>query len=152
MGDTNHSDYCGVGIRGVATGIDSFVWLALLFVAIFAVGAATGQLETGTQGVNADLTGDPAAAALGLWCALAFGYHTVFEWLFGKTIGKRLVRIRVTDTDGSSLTLGRSLIRNLLRPVDMLPVLYLVGVVGMVVSDRQQRVGDRLAGTTVVRT
>lgn len=150
MDETNPDEYCGIGIRGVAIGIDSVIWIALLFVAIFVTGAFTGQLETGAQGLNSNLSGTPASIALGVWFLLALGYHTVFEWRFGKTIGKALVNIRVATVDGSPLTLGSSLIRNVLRLVDWLPGLYLVGIVGTVVSERKQRLGDRLAGTTVV--
>lgn len=152
MEASERTEGCGIGIRGVAIGIDSFVWLALLFVTVFVTGAATGQLESGAQGMSANLEGRPASIALGLWFVLAVGYHTVFEWQFGRTIGKALVNIRVTSDDGSSLTLGNSVIRNVVRLVDWLPGLYLLGIVGIVVSDRQQRLGDRLAGTMVVST
>lgn len=150
MSETDRADYCGIGIRGVAIGIDSFAWVALLFAAIFVTGALTGQLETGAQGLNTDLSGAPASMALGLWFVLALGYHTVFEWQFGKTIGKALVNVRVTGVGGSEVTLGAALIRNVVRLVDWLPGLYLVGVVGTLVSERNQRLGDRLAGTAVV--
>ena len=151
MDDTDRTEYCGVGIRGVAMGIDSVVWVALLFAAILVTAALTGQLDSGAWSVSADLTGQPAWTAVGLWFALALGYHTVLEWLFGKTVGKYLVSIRVTGSDGSSPTLGASLLRNLVRLVDWLPGLYVVGIGGIVLSSRQQRLGDRLAGTTVVR-
>ncbi|MFB6107627.1 MAG: RDD family protein [Haloplanus sp.] len=147
---TDPADCCGIGIRGVAIGIDSFVWIALLFVATLATGTFTGHLATGAQGMNANLSGAPAAISLILWFVLALGYHTVLEWRFGKTIGKALVNIRVTAVDGSSPTLGESVVRNVVRLVDWLPGLYLVGIVGTVVSERKQRLGDRLAGTTVV--
>lgn len=148
----DRAEYCGIGIRGVAVGIDSFVWIALLFVSVFVTGALTGQLEVGAQGLNTDLEGSPASMALGIWLVLALGYHTILEWQFGKTIGKSLVNIRVSSDDGTSLSLGTSLLRNVLRLVDWLPGLYLVGIVGIALSGRQQRLGDRLAGTTVVRT
>ncbi|WP_254522277.1 RDD family protein [Natrinema caseinilyticum] len=150
MEETDHPQYCGIGIRGVAIGIDSFVWIALLFVAIFITAAFTGQLETGSPGLNAELSGAPASMALGLWFVLALGYHTVFEWRFGKTIGKALVNIRVTSEDGSSLTFTSSLIRNAMRFVDWLPALYLIGIVGIAVSGQRKRLGDRVAGTAVV--
>ncbi|MBC9987494.1 MULTISPECIES: RDD family protein [Haloferax] len=150
MADSNPEEHCGIGIRGVAIGIDSFVWIALLFVSILVAGVFTGQVETSARGLNTDLEGGSASMALGLWLVLALGYHTVMEWQFGKTIGKALVNIRVTSTGGAGLTLGTASIRNVLRLVDWFPGLYLVGVVGIAVSDRQQRLGDRLAGTTVV--
>jgi uncharacterized RDD family membrane protein YckC len=42
-------------------------------------------------------------------------------------------------------------LRNVLRIVDFLPVLYLVGLVTVAVSQRNQRLGDLAAGTLVVR-
>jgi len=60
------------------------------------------------------------------------------------------VNIRVTSDDGTSLALGESLVRNVLRLVDWLPGFYLVGIAGVVVSERNRRLGDRVAGTTVV--
>jgi len=41
-------------------------------------------------------------------------------------------------------------IRNLLRPVDGLPIFYLVGGIASLVSRRAQRLGDLVAGTVVV--
>jgi uncharacterized RDD family membrane protein YckC len=44
----------------------------------------------------------------------------------------------------------RSFVRNTLRLVDSIPV-YLIGVVSIVLSPQRQRLGDRLAGTIVLR-
>lgn len=151
MEEHDSSQRCGIGIRGVSMFIDSIVWFALLFVAIFAVAGATGQIETTVDGANADLEGGPGAVALVLWLALGIGYHTILEWRYGKTVGKYLVSIRVTNKDGSLPSLRSSLIRNVARLVDWLPALYLVGIVAIGVSDEQRRLGDRLAGTAVVR-
>jgi uncharacterized RDD family membrane protein YckC len=147
----NSSDQCGLGIRGVAMAIDSVIWFGLLFVAVYAVAAATGQVETVANGTDADLEGGPAGAALALWLGLAIGYHTLSEWRFGRTIGKALVRIRVENADGTSLSLRSSLVRNLVRLVDWLPFGYGVGILTLIVSGQPRRLGDRLGGTVVVR-
>src|SRR4029078_2537000 len=44
-----------------------------------------------------------------------------------------------------------SLVRNVLRLVDFLPTLYLLGAIMIVVSRHHQRLGDLAAGTLVVR-
>jgi len=142
---------CGVGIRGVAMAIDSVVWFGLFLVATTAIGAATGELQTTAEGIQSNLEGTPAQMALGLWLGLAIGYHTLLEWLFGRTIGKYLVSIQVVNTDGSSLSLWRSLVRNLLRIVDWLPLFYALGILSMLVSSEYRRIGDRLGRTRVVR-
>lgn len=145
------SDQCGLGIRGVAMAIDSVIWFGLLFVAVYAVAAITGQIETVANGTNADLKGGPAAAALALWFGLGISYHTLCEWRFGRTIGKTLVRIRVESEDGMPLSLRASLVRNLVRLVDWLPFGYGVGILTLIVSSQPRRLGDRLGGTVVVR-
>ncbi|MFB6120530.1 MAG: RDD family protein [Halobacteriaceae archaeon] len=151
MDDADSPDTCGLGIRGVSMAIDSGVWFVFLFVAIYPVAAATGQLETTAEGVNASLEGTPATVALGLWLALGIGYHTLAEWRYGKTIGKYLVSIRVVGDDGAAPSLRASLVRNALRLVDWLPLFYLVGIVALLLSDRDRRLGDRVGDTLVVR-
>ena len=152
MQDVDGTDATGVGIRGVAMTIDAIVWFVLFFVAIFVVAAATGQLETAANGLDADLEGTAASLALVLWLGLTIGYHTVLEWRFGQTIGKYLVGIRVVDDDGKAPSVGSSLARNVLRFLDWLPLFYGVGIAAIVLSDRPKRLGDRVGGTLVVRT
>jgi uncharacterized RDD family membrane protein YckC len=152
MNDTGSPTECGVGIRGIAMAIDSVVWLLLFVLAVSAVGALTGQMESTATGVDTSLEGTPAAIGLVLWLGLATGYHTLMEWRFGKTVGKYLVGIRVTSDGWSTPTLRASLVRNLLRLVDWLPLFYLVGIVALVRSGRKKRLGDRVGHTVVVRT
>ncbi|WP_336000151.1 RDD family protein [Halorientalis halophila] len=151
MSDHETTNRCGVGIRGVAMGIDSAVWFLLFIVALTIVGVATGQAETTASGLDTDLEGTPAAMGLALWLGLSIGYHTLLEWRFGKTIGKALVRIQVVRADGSPASFGASLTRNLLRLVDWLPAFYLVGILALALSEKRSRLGDRAAGTAVVR-
>lgn len=82
-----------------------------------------------------------------------FGYGIVLEWFWqGKTIGKRIMRLQVIDEYALRLTFSQVMIRNLLRMVDALPLLYLVGGVSCMLSRKLQRLGDMVAGTVVVRT
>jgi uncharacterized RDD family membrane protein YckC len=152
MDATRERERCGARLRGIAMAIDSVVWFGLLFVGVYVVAALTGQVEVANGSVDASLQGAPGAAALALWLALAIGYHALFEWWTGRTVGKALVRIRVVSEDGSTPTVGASLARNVLRLVDWLPLFYVVGLATMAFSTTSRRLGDRLAGTTVVRT
>jgi uncharacterized RDD family membrane protein YckC len=151
MSDAGWQQRCGVGIRGVAMAIDSVIWFGLFFVATTTVGAVTGELEMTGGELTANLTGLPALVAFVGWLGLGIGYHTFFEWRSGRTLGKRLVAIRVVRADGGPLTLRTLAMRNLLRLVDWLPLFYGVGIVVLVASEENQRLGDRLAGTLVVR-
>lgn len=46
---------------------------------------------------------------------------------------------------------GAATIRTILRIIDTLPVLYLVGIIVILLTERNQRVGDIVADTAVVR-
>ncbi|MDZ7751376.1 MAG: RDD family protein [Gammaproteobacteria bacterium] len=78
-------------------------------------------------------------------------YPVVGEVLFhGATPGKRSLGLRVIADNGTPVTLAASLIRNLLRFVDFLPLFYGVGLVAMMLNRDFRRLGDVAAGTLVV--
>jgi len=74
------------------------------------------------------------------------------EAAWGATIGKRVFGVRVVALEGASATALQALIRNALRVLDAVPLLYAVGLFAMARSGgtRRQRVGDLAAGTTVM--
>jgi len=79
-------------------------------------------------------------------------YMMIAEWLWrGQTVGKRLLRLRVVDAGGLRLEPSQVIVRNLMRLIDALPALYLVGGITCLVSRHRQRLGDLAAGTVVIR-
>jgi len=92
------------------------------------------------------------AVALLLQFVVEAGYFIASEGLTGgRSLGKRLVGLQVMRDGGLPLTAEASLVRNLLRLVDLLPGTYVVGLVAMVLSGQGKRLGDQAAGTVVVR-
>lgn len=83
--------------------------------------------------------------------AISFGYYIYLEGNYGQTIGKMALGIVVVTEDGGPIDYRPAAIRTLLRIVDVLPVLYLVGIVAVLLTDREQRLGDIVADTVVVR-
>jgi len=69
----------------------------------------------------------------------------------GQTPGKRLMRLRVLRDSGYPIGPIDTLIRNLVRLVDFLPMAYGLGVTVMLVDKRSRRLGDLAAGTIVVK-
>jgi uncharacterized RDD family membrane protein YckC len=93
-----------------------------------------------------------AAAGILLYSGVTVGYGILMEWFWrGQTLGKRLMRLRVVDAHGLRLQFSQVVIRNLIRVVDALPALYLVGGLTCILSRRVQRLGDYAANTVVVR-
>ena len=81
------------------------------------------------------------------------GYFTFFEWIWsGQTPGKRWLKLRVIREDGRPITFWEASIRNLIRTLDMMPApFYSIGLISVFATSRDQRVGDMVAGTVVVR-
>jgi uncharacterized RDD family membrane protein YckC len=93
---------------------------------------------------------------LAAWIALDFllqwGYFVACELLMqGRSPGKAMIGLRVVRDGGLPVTLRESMLRNLLRMVDMLPTQYFVGFVCMIFSKEVRRLGDFAAGTIVIR-
>ncbi|MCG8569026.1 MAG: RDD family protein [Spirochaetes bacterium] len=79
-------------------------------------------------------------------------YNFIFEfWWKGQTPGKRFLKIRVINDDGTYIGLGSVVLRNIFRIVDFLPVFYITGAITIFVNKKKKRVGDLVAGTIVVR-
>lgn len=143
--------YVGVGRRFLATVID---WLfALLWVI---------PLSQVTKIVTHDLGGGTLTSyrfQLDGWrfavaALITVFYYIVLEGILGATVGKFLFGVRVVREDGSKMGWGASITRNLLRVVDLFPFVipYLLGSVMVWTGGSQkQRIGDRAAGTVVIR-
>lgn len=80
-----------------------------------------------------------------------WGYFFAFEYFSGgKTLGKKIIGIRVIQENGHSITLLSSFIRNLLRIIDSLPFNYFLGILMIFFHSKHKRIGDLVAGTIVV--
>lgn len=122
--------------RALAWAIDAAIRLAALMAASMLLG----------------LLGE---SGLGLFLLLAFAglwlYPVLFEVLRdGQTPGKRSVGLKVIRDDGAPVGWQASLVRNLMRAVDMLPLFYAVGLVAGLFDPAGRRLGDRVAGTLVI--
>jgi uncharacterized RDD family membrane protein YckC len=143
----------GVGSRFVAVLLDTLTigaFFVLELVALVVIGAAS----------SASPAAGKLGEAAGKWFlafvifinfAILWGYFALFEaYWHGQTPGKRVMKLRVIKDSGRQITLFEALARNLLRVIDYLPSLYLVGVITMLCNKRNQRLGDLVAGTIVV--
>ena len=135
-------NYQGIGPRLAAQIIDGIILFILYFI--------VGGLMFGS--FTFQVYGDQAYSFMAVYFLLTFLYFTILEGISGATVGKRLVKIKVVREDGSMCSLGTALTRNILRIIDALPFLYILGMVLIARSDRKQRLGDRLAKTVVVKS
>ena len=139
-------DVAGIGSRFLAALIDhTLLGLILAFSCVF-VGIASSQLDLGLD--DALIAG---LFVLGVYLSLC-AYHIFFETIWnGQTPGKRMVGLRMVRTGGRPIGFLGSTIRNFIRLVDFLPVLYGLGVIVMFIDRRSRRLGDLAAGCMAVR-
>jgi uncharacterized RDD family membrane protein YckC len=111
---------------------------------------AVGAIAVGTI---AALSEQMALIALLLAFGLSLTYFTVTEGVWGRSLGKLITGTIVVDASGRPPGVGRAFVRTLLRLVEVNPFL-LGGIPASIcvwMTKDQQRIGDLLAGTYVVR-
>nr|WP_255774566.1 RDD family protein [Microbulbifer zhoushanensis] len=94
-------------------------------------------------------------AGWGIWLLgsflLEWFYPVVFElWRHGQTPGKQAFGLMVVNANLTPVSWSASLLRNLLRVADFLPLAYATGLTTMTLSRQFQRLGDMAADTIVV--
>jgi len=125
----------GLGSRFIAALID------LTLKGLLIVGVLIAAVQIGDLGI---------ALYSVISFAIYFGYDVAFEVLaHGRTPGKRWTGLRVLRDDGRSIDLLSSVIRNVVRLVDGLPLSYLPAMISILVTKHNHRLGD-LAGSTIV--
>ena len=142
LGDLGSRIVAGI-VDYVIIGIVAAVLALLIFVPWIIAGALMGGFSSGWLG---GFFGIIVIMWL-LWLV----YFTYFEGTSGQTIGKRLTHLKVVKEDGSKCDFGSAFVRNILRIVDHLPFLYILGIILIAATDKRQRLGDMLAKTIVVK-
>lgn len=137
----------GIGSRFAAGSIDFFCILLPACLGMCAVSAALPR-----QGTTEEEALALGFASAGVFQATTWIYYLASETLTGgRTIGKRLLRLRVTDRDGGPARTGALVVRNVLRVFDALPLVHFIAGIVMFADARSRRLGDLAAGTVVVR-
>ncbi len=79
-------------------------------------------------------------------------YHLIFEiFMNGQSPGKRLMNIKVVRLDGTPATVGDYILRWLFALVEIQLFSGLIAVLCIAIGEKGQRLGDLVAGTTVVK-
>jgi uncharacterized RDD family membrane protein YckC len=146
-----HFALASIGNRFLACAVDHLIqWLALGLILL------AGVVLSNISAIQAVFASAPkwVSAVMILLLFLVFSsYFAFFEWLWsGQTPGKRWMKLRVIREDGRPITFWEAAVRNLLRVFDMVPPpFYSIGLISVFATSRDQRIGDLVAGTVVVR-
>ena len=129
-------EYQGIGIRFVSLVIDSLI-ISAIFGALATI-LGFGMMRHGSWSVGI------------LSFAFYIAFYTYLEGTRGQTIGKMVTKIKVVREDGTPIEMEQAFKRNILRVIDGL-LAYLIGAILIWRSDKQQRLGDSVAKTVVVK-
>ncbi|MDO5607289.1 MAG: RDD family protein [Capnocytophaga sp.] len=135
-----------VGDRMLAFAIDMLVKIAyaiVLYIIVFKIFDLGGFL------IEVDFL---SIYALWLILLLPFFFYTlVSESLMeGQTLGKKALKIKVVKIDGYQAHFGDYLMRWFFRLIDVLFSSGVVGILSVILTKRGQRLGDIVAGTSVI--
>ena len=134
----------GIGSRFMAAFLDALIQLAV-YIILFIV-----YLILRTTSFGAYPLWIEAVIILAVFC-LFWGYYAIFEIFWkGQTPGKRWAGIRVIKDSGRPINVFEAIGRNLIRFIDLFPGFYGVGVLTMMLNQKNRRLGDFVAGTLVV--
>lgn len=125
----------GPVVRAYAWSIDLLIRAVILLVIGMGIGML-GDLGTGIY--------------LLVIFLLEWFYNVFFEVTRGATPGKRRMGLRVVHDNGTPIGWSGSLLRNLLRVVDFMPLFYSFGLLWSLFHPQAKRLGDLAAGTLVV--
>ena len=128
----------GLAPRALAWIIDTFIKL-VVYSLVAGILSATGAIGW--------------AVILLLAFVLLWFYDVLLEvFNHGATPGKMALGLKVVNIDGTPIGWGPSLVRNLIRFVDSLPGVFLVGLIAVLTTSRFQRLGDLAANTIVIHS
>jgi len=142
-------EYAGLGRRFLALLVDLLLFCAVFFPVTRLVKGVWLMAPNDHNWVNGWFIFDPLCLIFLVIMAL---YMILLEGLLGATVGKWVCGLRVIRVGGGRPGLWKGFVRNILRFVDSLPTLNILGVILIVRSPVRARFGDRVAGTRVIRS
>jgi uncharacterized RDD family membrane protein YckC len=146
-----HFALASIGNRFLACAIDHAIQLFTILLMVLAFTVVANYSSLGNRLTNAPKW--VYAVLIIVVFLLISGYFAFFEWIWsGQTPGKRWLKLRVIREDGRPITFFEAAVRNLLRDFDIMPApFYSIGLISVFISNKDQRLGDMVAGTVVVR-
>ncbi|MGG6265857.1 RDD family protein [Leptolyngbya sp. AN10] len=136
----------GIGNRTIALVVDYLIWGAVLIGLLIFWSILSFQLQR-YFGEAIDLW--ISAISILITFTVYTGYFVIFETLWrGQTPGKRYSKIRVIRDDGQPAGITQAILRALIRPIDDT---FLIGMLMIILTKREKRLGDLIAGTLVIQ-
>lgn len=137
-------EIAGLGERILARLIDTGVLFAIYIAAMLSGGLLAKQVVIFKE----------SFPLLILFMSMLIVFYDLVSEVFfnGQSVGKRIMKIKVISTDGSRPSFGQYVIRWLFRIIDFLITFQLAALISAILTEKNQRIGDILAGTAMIKT
>jgi uncharacterized RDD family membrane protein YckC len=139
-----HFDLASVGNRFLAQFIDTLVKIGYIAI-VFTILSTKKDFFFGWDQWSMN------GFFILIFLPIAF-YTLVFEFFWdGQTLGKKAAKIKVIKIEGFQPAFHDYFTRWILRIIDINISMGIIGLLSIIISKKEQRFGDILAGTAVVR-
>jgi uncharacterized RDD family membrane protein YckC len=136
-------EIAGLGERILARLIDYGIFILIYILGLIVFGASNMLNDSGVTTV----------VIIVIYASLYVFYDLLCEiFMNGQSVGKRVMKIKVISLDGARPSISQYLLRWLFRIVDFTLTFDICGLICTAVSENNQRVGDMVAGTTLIKT
>lgn len=134
----------GLGERVAAYLLDFAMFMIIYFISMIALAII---------GIESTLKNSSIVIMVIIFAVGYVFYDLLCEVIFnGQSLGKKLLKIKVVSLDGGQASIGQYFIRWVFRIVDFTLTANMLGFICVAVSEKKQRIGDLVAGTTLIRT
>lgn len=128
-------------VLSILFGIGTNVFLTDISLGIIGADPLKAFLETPWQTLSLSLL----INTIPFWI-LVIVYFSIFEGIWGATIGKFITGERVVNLKGGKAHFSKIFIRNIFKPLDSI-----LGLLFFLFSSKNQIIGDKVAGTLVIQ-
>ncbi len=145
------ANHASLGQRAVAVIIDHIILIIVTGILAIPMGLSMVPFAMMNNSVNAIAMASAVTGSVLLSFIIWLLYFTYFEGTTGQTLGKKAMNIKVVKENGKKLEFVDAFIRSLLRVIDNLPGIYIIGIILVLITEKKQRLGDLAASTIVVK-
>ncbi|HEX8023084.1 RDD family protein [Mucilaginibacter sp.] len=143
-------EVAGLGERVLARIVDIGVFMgityALYFIIIFFFIATVQNFKGDSIPIALIILGS-------IYSLIIVFYDLIAEIFFnGQSVGKYALKIKVVSINGTRPSFGQFLLRWVFRLIDFVVTFGVGAIISVAVSEKKQRIGDLVAGTTVIKT
>ena len=150
----NNIEYADIIDRFSAIMVDTIILIGITIILSLLVGRFT-SFETNIEFINPTsfLLRSLISPLVWMITIIYVLYYTYFEGKHGQTIGKKLSRIKVIDKETKKqIGYKNAFIRTVARLIDSLPIAYILGIIVIRYTEKNQRVGDIASKAIVIKT